>query len=71
MELARGTEKAIDGIARDGRVILGFPKTREAIRAGLAMYFRTLEDEALMDAARKIVQTLGRFNSRFALAAVA
>ena len=27
--------------------------------------------EATLDAARKIVQTLGRFNSRFALAAVA
>ena len=44
MELARGQERTIDGIARDGRIVLGHPKTREAMRAGLAMYFETLDD---------------------------
>jgi carbamoyl-phosphate synthase large subunit len=59
MEFLRGTEKAIDGIAEDGRVLLAHPKTREAIRAGLAMFFRTLEDAALMDMAHRIVGGLG------------
>jgi carbamoyl-phosphate synthase large subunit len=58
MELARGDERTIDGIAEGGRILLGHPKTREAMRAGLAMYFRTLEDEALMDVAARIVAEL-------------
>ena len=44
MELATGKERTIDGIASGGRVLLGHPKTREAMRAGLAMYFETLDD---------------------------
>jgi carbamoyl-phosphate synthase large subunit len=59
MELATGTERAIDGIAREGRVVLAHPKTREAIRAGLAMYFETLEDARLDDVGRRIVTGLG------------
>ena len=58
MELATGGERTIDGIADGGRVVLGHPKTREAMRAGLAMYFVTLEDEALMDVANRIVAEL-------------
>jgi carbamoyl-phosphate synthase large subunit len=54
MELARGGERTIDGIARDGRILLGHPKTREEMRAGLAMYFQTLADEELMEIAAKI-----------------
>src|SRR5919198_1368664 len=46
MELATGGERTIDGIADGRRVVLGHPKTREAMRAGLAMYFVTLEDQA-------------------------
>ena len=46
--LATGGERTIDGIADGKRVVLGHPKTREAMRAGLAMYFVTLEDEELM-----------------------
>ena len=46
MELATGGERTIDGIADGARVVLGHPKTRESMRAGLAMYFVTLEDEA-------------------------
>ena len=49
MELARGDERTIDGIANGREIVLGHPKTREAMRAGLAMYFVTLEDEALME----------------------
>ena len=44
MELATGEERTIDGIADGTRGVLGHPKTREAIRAGLATYFVTLED---------------------------
>jgi carbamoyl-phosphate synthase large subunit len=58
MELARGEERTIDGFARDGRVILGHPKTREGMRAGLAMFFRTLQDPFLDDVAAKVVGEL-------------
>jgi carbamoylphosphate synthase large subunit len=58
MELATGTERTIDGIAVEGRIALGHPKTREAMRAGLAMYFETLDEPALMETAGKIVAEL-------------
>jgi carbamoyl-phosphate synthase large subunit len=59
MELATGGERTIDGIA-DGRgVVLGHPKTREAMRAGLAMYFVTLDDAQLDELAGRIVAELG------------
>ena len=58
MELAVGGERTIDGIA-DGRLILlGHPKTRESMRAGLAMYFVTLDDPGLLDVAERIVSAL-------------
>jgi carbamoyl-phosphate synthase large subunit len=58
MELLEGEERTIDGIAAGGRLLLGHPKTREAIRAGLAMYFETLADEGLMEVGRRIVGAL-------------
>jgi carbamoyl-phosphate synthase large subunit len=58
MELATGPERTIDGIARGGQVILGHPKTREEMRAGLAMYFQTLDDPPLVDVAAKIAAEL-------------
>jgi carbamoyl-phosphate synthase large subunit len=58
MELARGPERTIDGIARNGRIVLGHPKTREEMRAGLAMYFQTLDDPALVQVAAKIAAEL-------------
>jgi carbamoyl-phosphate synthase large subunit len=58
MELAGGPERTIDGIASGGRILLGHPKTREEMRAGLAMYFQTLEDPELMEVAAKIVAEL-------------
>ena len=58
MELATGGERTIDGIADGRRVVLGHPKTRESMRAGLAMYFATLDDDWLMDVAAKIVDAL-------------
>ena len=59
MELATGGERTIDGIANGERVVLGHPKTREAMRAGLAMYFVTLDDPGLMALADRIVAELG------------
>jgi carbamoyl-phosphate synthase large subunit len=58
MELATGGERTIDGIADGARVVLGHPKTREAMRAGLAMFFVTLEDPQLMEIADRIVREL-------------
>jgi carbamoyl-phosphate synthase large subunit len=59
MELATGGERTVDGIGNGRAIVLGHPKTREAMRAGLAMYFVTLEDEALMRTAAQIVAELG------------
>jgi len=59
MELATGGERTIDGIANGREVVLGHPKTREAMRAGLAMYFVTLADDGLMELADTIVAELG------------
>jgi carbamoyl-phosphate synthase large subunit len=58
MELATGGERTIDGIANGHEIVLGHPKTREAMRAGLAMYFVTLEDDALMELSNRIVAEL-------------
>jgi carbamoyl-phosphate synthase large subunit len=58
MELATGGERTVDGIADGTKIVLGHPKTREAMRAGLAMYFESLDDEALMETANRIVEGL-------------
>ena len=58
MELATGGERTIDGFAAGGRVVLGHPKTREAMRCGLAMFFRTLDDDGLMAIADRICAEL-------------
>jgi carbamoyl-phosphate synthase large subunit len=59
MELATGGERTIDGVANGHEIVLGHPKTREAMRAGLAMYFVTLDDPELMRVANLIVGELG------------
>ena len=59
MELATGGERTVDGVANGSEIVLGHPKTREAMRAGLAMYFVTLEDPELMRVANLIVAELG------------
>jgi carbamoyl-phosphate synthase large subunit len=58
MELATGGERTIDGLADGKRIVLGHPKTREAMRAGLAMYFETLDAPELMELSEKIVEEL-------------
>jgi carbamoyl-phosphate synthase large subunit len=65
MELATGGERTVDGFADGERILLGHPKTREAMRAGLAMYFVALHDPALMELADALVSELaieGFFN---------
>ena len=59
MELAQGRERTVDGIARSGQVVLAHAKTRESMRAGLAMYFETLNDHWLLEVAQRIVSELG------------
>ncbi len=59
MELATGGERTADGIADGKRILLGHAKTREGVRAGLAMYFVTLDDPALMEISDRIVAALG------------
>ena len=58
MELATGGERTVDGIAVGGTIALGHPKTREAMRAGLAMYFVTLDDPELMRIGNQLVEEL-------------
>jgi carbamoyl-phosphate synthase large subunit len=58
MELATGGERTVDGIADGRRILLGHPKTRESMRAGLAMYFVTLDQPELMELAERIVAAL-------------
>jgi carbamoyl-phosphate synthase large subunit len=59
MELAQGPERTVDGIARSGQVLLGHAKTREAMRAGLAMYFESVNSHWLLEVAQRIVAELG------------
>lgn len=59
MELAEGQETAVDGFARDGKVLLAHPKVKDAFRASLAMYFETLDSPYLDEVAEKIVAGLG------------
>ena len=58
MELATGKEHTVDGVCRGGRLVLGHAKTREAMRAGLAMYFETAAQPELEAAARRLVAEL-------------
>ena len=55
MELATGPEYTVDGICQDGRLVLGHAKTRERIRAGLAMFFATVDRPDLVEAARAVI----------------
>jgi carbamoyl-phosphate synthase large subunit len=59
MELATGGETTIDGIANGAEIVLGHPKTRESMRAGLAMFFVTLDDPHLLRIGNLIVEELG------------
>ena len=59
MEYVRGEEHTVDGICRNGRLVLGHAKTREAVRAGLAMFFATVDAPELVEASRALVADTG------------
>jgi carbamoyl-phosphate synthase large subunit len=59
MELVDGPEHTVDGICRDGRLVLGHAKTREAMRAGLAMWFETVDRPEFVAAADRLARELG------------
>ncbi|MDX6546961.1 MAG: hypothetical protein QOG33_511 [Gaiellales bacterium] len=59
MEYIRGEEHTVDAICRAGRFLVGHAKTREAVRAGLAMYFQTVDEPELVEASRALVGGLG------------
>jgi carbamoyl-phosphate synthase large subunit len=58
MELATGGERTIDGIGDGREIVLGHAKTRESMRAGLAMYFVTLDDPELLRIGNLLVEEL-------------
>jgi len=59
MDLVEGKEHTVDVFCRDGRVLLGFVKTREAIKAGLAMHFEMVHRPQLRRYAEVVAQALG------------
>lgn len=59
MELVDGLERTVDGYAEHGRIVIGHPKSREAMRSGLAMRFETLAAPDLMDVAATLVEGFG------------
>lgn len=59
MDYLKGREHTVDAICRAGRFLVGHAKTREAVRAGLAMYFETADEPELVEASRALVRELG------------
>ncbi len=59
MDYLRGEEHTVDAICREGRFVLGHAKTREAVRAGLAMFFQTVDAPELVESTRALVRELG------------
>lgn len=58
MEYVEGIEHTVDVFCREGRVLMGFVKTREAIKAGLAMYFETVDDPMLWHYGQVVAERL-------------
>lgn len=58
MEYIEGPEFTADVFCERGQILMGFMKTREAIRAGLAMRFEIKEDPTLWDQATVIARQL-------------
>ncbi|MGD9099604.1 MAG: ATP-grasp domain-containing protein [Anaerolineae bacterium] len=59
MEFVAGKEYTVDVFCRAGRVLMGFVKTREVIRGGLAMYFETVNRPDLRRYGETVAQGLG------------
>ena len=58
MELLEGEEYTVDVFCQDGEILMGFTKTREEIRNGLAMYFETVDRPDLRAYAEVIADEL-------------
>jgi hypothetical protein len=58
MDYIQGPEHTVDAICRGGRFVLGHAKTREAVRAGLAMFFQTVDEDQLVEGSRALVREL-------------
>ncbi|HET6476370.1 MAG TPA: ATP-grasp domain-containing protein [Thermoleophilia bacterium] len=58
MEYIEAPEFVVDALVDDGEIVLFQAKTREAVRAGLAMSFRTVAKPDLVEASRHICRRL-------------
>jgi len=59
MEYVSGPEFVVDAFVKDGEIVLHQVKTREAVRAGVAMSFRTVDLPELVTVSRHICRALG------------
>jgi carbamoyl-phosphate synthase large subunit len=59
MEYIDAPEFVVDALVDDGEIVLFQVKTREAVRAGLAMSFRTVARPPLVTASRHVCRALG------------
>jgi len=59
MEYIEAPEFVVDALVDDGEIVLFQAKTREAVRAGLAMSFDTVSKPELIAASRHICRRLG------------
>ncbi len=59
MEYVDAPEFVVDALVDDGEIVLYQAKTREAVKAGLAMSFRTVERPELVAASRHLCRALG------------
>lgn len=57
-EFLDAEEITYDAFCDNGEVRIGFLKTRERVRSGLAMYFRIIEDQNLVSYAHEIIKHL-------------
>ena len=58
MDYLKGNEHTVDAICRGGHFLVGHAKTREAVRAGLAMYFETADEPDLVEHSRALCAEL-------------
>jgi len=58
-EFIEGKEHTVDVFCQEGRVLMGFVKTREAIKAGLAMYFEMVDRPDLRHYGEEVARRLG------------
>ncbi len=57
-EFMEGEEVTYDAFCEKGEILLGFTKTREKMRAGLAMYFQMVGNPEFQEMAKEIIRIL-------------